>query len=185
MKTLVAAAVADDAKMAWPLLSKPSQRREGSLAAFRKDTWPTLRRELAPFAEGALPVQISENIDDRFGLITLSRGKHAFATAMRRTGPTWLMEIPGPLQLDVLGPPPGSRGKFVKQIGVESHGHQGNGIAILYLDGVTLDPQVYEGPKSATIYANFESTLVPGLHTATAFATAGDNAIARAWTFRP
>lgn len=94
MKTLVAAAAADDAKMAWPLLSTPSQRREGSLAAFRKDTWPTLRSQLAPFAGGALPVQISENIDDRFGLIALSRGKHAFATAMRRTGPTWLMEIP-------------------------------------------------------------------------------------------
>ena len=145
MKTLVAAAAADDAKAAWPLLSKPSQRREGSLAAFAKNTWPTLRRELAPFAGGALPVQISENIDDRFGVIALSRGKHAYAAAMRRTGPTWLVELPGPLRLDVLGPPPGSRGKFLKQIGVESHGHQGTGLAILYLDGVTLDPNVSRG----------------------------------------
>ena len=66
---------------------------------------------------------------------------------------------PGPLRIEVLRPPPGSRGKFVNQIGVERHGPGGAGFALLYLDGVTLDPKTYSGPNSATIFANFATKL--------------------------
>ena len=186
MSAFVAAVTAGDAEQAWSLLSKPSQRRVGpARAAFATDALPRLRRTLAPFSGGKLPVQVSENIDGRFGILALSRGKHAYATPMRREGATWRVELPGPLRLDVLGPPPDSRGKFVNQIGVESHGPGGAGLALLYLDGVTLDPKTYSGPKSATIFANFANSLEPGRHTAVAFVTTGGNAAARAWTFVP
>jgi hypothetical protein len=186
MSAFVGAVTAGDAEQAWSLLSKPSQRRVGpATTAFAKDALPRLRRTLVPFSQGRLPVEVSENIDNRFGILALSRGAHAWATPMRREGGTWRVELPGRLRLAVLGPPPGSRGKFSKQIGVESHGPGGAGLAVLYLDGVTLDPRVYSGPKSATIFANFANALEPGRHTAVAFVSTGSSAAARAWTFVP
>ena len=56
---------------------------------------------------------------------------------------------------------------------------------MLYLDGVTLDPQTASYADSATIFANFANPLKPGLHTAVAFTSAGGQAAARAWTFVP
>jgi hypothetical protein len=184
MTALVAAAADNDAETAWELLSEPSQRREGpTFEEFEQSTFPELRRTLAPFANGPLPVKVSENVDGEFGLVALSRGSSAYAVPLRREGEVWRVELPGPVRIEILGPPPGSRGKFVNQIGVEKHGAGGAGIALLYLDGVTLDPQTAADADSATIYANFENPLEPGLHTAVAFTSAGGQAAARAWTF--
>ena len=70
MKALVAAAADGDAEAAWDLLSQPSQRREGpTVEEFEQGAFPELQRLLAPFAEGALPVQVSENLDGEFGLV--------------------------------------------------------------------------------------------------------------------
>jgi hypothetical protein len=89
------------------------------------------------------------------------------------------------VRIDVLGPPPGSRGEFAQQVGVEKHGAGGAGIAVLYLDGVTLDAKTSSDADSATIFANFESDLESGRHTAVAFTSAAGEAAARAWTFVP
>lgn len=184
--TLVAAADEGDTKTMWELLSAGSQRRYGpTLEEFEEGLAPTLRESLAPFAGGELPVEVSENIGGGVGLVALSRGDDAWATALRREGPQWRVDLPGRLRISVSGPPPGSRGKFVNQIGIEVTGRAGAGTALLYLDGVTLDAEVYPGPTSATVFANFASGIEPGLHTAVAFATSGDEAAATAWTFRP
>jgi hypothetical protein len=186
MQALVDAAAAGDAETAWELLSQPSRRREGpTFEDFERTAFPELKRTLAPFAEAPLPVEVSENVDGKFGLVALSRGDSAYAVPMRLEGNLWRVELPGPVRIEVLGPPPGSRGKFVNQIGVEKHGRGGAGIALLYLDGVTLDPETSADADSATIYANFPNALQPGLHTAVAFTSAGSDAAARAWTFYP
>jgi hypothetical protein len=180
----VTAAAAGDSKAMWELLSKPSQRRAGpTLAAFAAGKAKELRRTLSPFAKDKLPVQVSENISDRFGIVALSRGTHAYAVPLRHEGDVWRVELPGPVRLEVLGPPPGSRGKFVDQIGVEVHGRGSEGPAVVYADGVTLDANEYGGPKSATVYANLEGGLEKGRHTAVAYAERGNNAAARAWVF--
>lgn len=186
MGAFVDAAAAGDAETMWSLLSKPSQRRAGpTLEAFEQRSARGLRRTLAPFAKGELPVQVSANLDGRFGLVALSRGSNAYAVPLRREADVWRVELPGPLRIQVLGPPPGSRGKFVNQIGVETHGPGGSGLALLYVDGVTLDVKTSAGPKAATIFANFSNTLEPGIHTAVAFSSNGRDAAARAWTFVP
>ncbi len=186
MEAFVAAAADDDAESAWELLSEPSQRRVGpTLEEFEENEFPELKRTLAPFAEGPLPVEVSEKIDEEFGVVALSRGDDAYATPLRLDGDVWRVELQSPVQIDVLGPPPGSRGKFVQQIGVEKHGAGGAGIAVLYLDGVTLDAETFADEDSATIFANFESDLEPGVHTAVAFTSAAGEAAARAWTFVP
>ncbi len=186
MSALVDAAADGDTETMWNLLSKPSQRRAGpTLEAFEQKAAPGLQRLLAPFAEGELQVEVSENLDGRLGLVAISRGSSAYAVPLRREGDVWRVELPGPLRIEVSGPPPGSRGKFVNQIGVETHGPGGAGLALLYIDGTTLDAKTFAGPKAATIFANFESKLEPGIHTAVAFSSNGRDAAARAWTFRP
>lgn len=186
MAALVAAAADDDAETAWELLSQPSQRRVGpTFEDFERNEFPELKRTLAPFAGGSLPVEVSEKIDDEFGLVALSRGEDAYAIPLRLEEDVWRVELRSPVGIDVLGPPPGSRGKFVQQIGVEKHGAGGAGIAVLYLDGVTLDAETASDVDSATIFANFDSDLKPGRHTAVAFTSAAGQAAARAWTFVP
>ncbi len=186
MEAFVAAAAEDDAESAWELLSEPAQRRAGpTFEDFERDEFPELKRELTPFAEGPLPVEVSEKIDDVFGLVALSRGGDAYATPLRLEGDVWRVELASPVRIDVLGPPPDSRGEFAQQVGVEKHGAGGAGIAVLYLDGVTLDAKTSSDADSATIFANFESDLTPGRHTAVAFTSAAGEAAARAWTFVP
>lgn len=185
MNAFVIAAATADAGTMWELLSERSQKQAGTVAEFEKTTAPLLRRQLAPFARGSLPVQVSENLDGVFGLLSLSRGPHAYAVPFRHEGNVWRVELPGRLRIGQLRPPPGSRGKFLSQIAVETHGPGGASLALLYVDGVTLDAKAYADPNSATIYANFASPLEPGRHTAVAFASTGTNAAARAWTFYP
>jgi hypothetical protein len=185
MQALVDAGADNDAEAAWSLLSEPSQRRKGPFEEFERNTFPELRRTLAPFAGRPLPVEVSENIASGFGLVALSRGGSAYAVPMRLEANVWRVELPGPVRLEILGPPPGSRGKFADQIGVEKLGRGGAGVAVLYLDGVTLDTKTASDADSATIYANFANPLEPGLHTAVAFTSAGGEAAARAWTFFP
>ena len=186
LQALVSAAADGDAEAAWELLSEPSRKRTGpTLEEFERKAFPELRRQLAPFAEPPLPVEVSENLDGEFGIVALSRGPDAYALPLRLEGDVWRVELPGPVRIEVLGPPPGSRGKFVNQIGVEKHGPGGAGLAVLYLDGVTLDAESASDVDSATIYANFASKLEPGRHTAVAFTSAGGQAAATAWTFFP
>jgi hypothetical protein len=184
MTAFVAAAARGDAEGMWALLSEPSRRRAGpTLDAFAQGEALKLRKQLAPYAAGKLPVIVSENIDGRFGVVALARGPHAYAVPLRLEGSFWRVELPGPLKIEISGPPPGSRGKFVGQIGVEVQGRGPEGPAVLYADGITLDSRLFSGPRSATLFANFASPLEPGRHTATAYASRGDNAAATAWTF--
>lgn len=186
MVAFVAAAKDGDAEAMWDLLSGPSRKRYGpTLEDFEAGKAVELIEALAPFAGGDLPVSVSENIGDGFGLVALSRGKNAYANPLRKEGNVWRVELPGPLEIDVSGPPPGSKGKFAQQIGVEITGRSSGGTALLYLDGTTLDPNIYSGPGTATVFASFPNGVEPGRHTAVAFAFSGDEAAATAWTFEP
>lgn len=184
MTAFVAAAADGDAEVMWALLSQPSRRRVGpTLAAFEKGEAVTLRRKLASFAKGRLPVLVSENIDFRFGIVALSRGRHAYAVPLRLEGDVWRVELPGPLTIEISGPPPGSRGKFADQVGVEVHGRGPTGVTAIWVDGITLQSRSFAGRNAVTVFANLEGGLEPGRHTATAFASRGSNAAAAAWTF--
>ena len=71
----------------------------------------------------------------------------------------------------------------VRQIAYEVRGAPEGATAVLYVDGVTLQSREAVARGTATVYANLESPLTPGLHNAVAFATRGDSAAARVWTF--
>jgi hypothetical protein len=57
-------------------------------------------------------------------------------------------------------------------------------VAVLYVDGTTLDSTITLGRTSATLVANLLSPLAPGIHSGIAFASDGRTACAHAWTFR-
>ncbi len=133
---------------------------------------------------GDFRVVVSERITDTFGLVAVAAGPRVYGAALRKTGDDWGLELDGPVQITPLGPRPGARETGVGQVAAELHHAPGAGVALLYLDGQSLaDTRIYRSGDEATIFANLDVLAAPGRHTVTAFASAGSNASARAWTF--
>lgn len=170
----------------WNLLSAPSRRRLGpSFAAFRRRGALRVERSLRPFTSRPYHRVVSQRItpDPPFALVAIASGRQAYAAPLRREGGQWKLELgPGPLRIVMALPPPRSVSK-VAQLAFELHGPQAGVIALLYADHQPLEGTEYTAPRSATIVANLTSPLRRGTHTGVAFATAGDAAVARAWTF--
>jgi len=172
-RALVEAARADDASAVRDLLTERAAARPGAVAR--------VLRELEPF-EGGFRVLVSERITERYGVVALLRREHAYAFPLRLDGEGWKVDVGGPASIEILGPRP-HRPELVAQIGVVVHGLGNAGTAVLYVDGVTLDPRVAGDVRSFTVFANLAAPLTAGRHAAVAFGTRGDRAAARAWTF--
>jgi hypothetical protein len=169
----------------WALLSEPARRRLGpTLADFRKGSAPKLERALRPFRKTGFHVDVSERITGRFGVVGISSGSHVYAAPLRLELGSWKLDLgrSPPLAIRVLGPDVGSVSR-VQQIAFEVRGAPGGATAILYVDGVNLRSREAVARGTATVYSNLESPLTPGPHSAVAFATRGDSAVAKAWTF--
>jgi hypothetical protein len=168
----------------WALLSVPARRRLGPTRAdFRRGSAPELERTLRPFRKTGFHVDVSERITDRFGVVGISSGSHVFAAPLRLEHGSWKLELGrNPLAIRVLGPDVGSVSR-VQQVAFEVRGAPGGATAILYVDGVNLRSREAVARGTATVYANLESPLTRGPHSAVAFATRGDSAVAKAWTF--
>ena len=67
----------------------------------------------------------------------------------------------GPVSIDIGGPQPGSR-TIVGQIGVEVHAPGPPTVGFLWVDGTTLNPNIYPGRTSATIYGNLQQASAAG-----------------------
>jgi hypothetical protein len=128
-------------------------------------------------------VLVSQRITDEFGVVAVTKGTRAAAFAMRLVGKRWLIELGGPIRIEPLGPRPGARERVVAQIGAEVHGVSGNVTATMWLDRQSLDPKIYGGAWSATVYASFDPPVDRGRHVAVVFAAGAHDASATAWTF--
>jgi len=182
MRTLIAAASKGDRAAIWSHLSTASQKRLGpTYPAFARGPAASIEQSLRPFAGSGKPL-VSERLTDQFGVVAVRRGTNALALALRKEGDEWKAEIQGPVSIDIGGPQPGSR-TIVGQIGVEVHAPGPPTVGYLWVDGPTLNPNIYPGRTSATIYGNLAKPLPPGTHTAVAFAQEGRDATALAWTF--
>jgi hypothetical protein len=181
---LVQAAVHDNRKALWNLLSKPSQKRLGpTYAAFAAGSALVIERALKPFENRALTPFISQNVSQQFGLVAVRSGAKALAFPLRREGRAWKVETPGPIQFQILGPQPGSSGA-VAQVAVEVKSPGVIGDAVLFVDGKPLQPNLTAKPGTATAYVNLSKALPPGTHIAVVYAQEGNNAGAEAWSFR-
>ncbi len=180
---LVQAAVHDNRKALWNLLSKPSQTRLGpTYADFAAGPATVIERALRPFENKALAPLISQSVSQQFGLVAVRSGAKALAFPLRRESGTWKVETPGPIQFQILGPQPGSHGP-VAQVAVEVHSPGVIGDAILFVDGKAVQPNLSPKPGNATVFASLSKALPPGTHIAVAYAQEGTNAGAEAWSF--
>jgi hypothetical protein len=180
---LLHAAVHNDTKGLWNLLSKPSQQRLGpSYAAFKLASAPQIEQALKPFESSTITPFISQSVSQQFGIVAIRSGARALAFPLRHENGAWKIETPGPVTIAISGPQPGSHG-VVGQIGVEIHAPAPPGDGVLWVDGKAVESKIYAGPKSATVFANLQPSLQAGVHIAVAYAEEGNDASALAWTF--
>lgn len=184
VKGMIRAARSRDRAALWSLLSTPARRRLGpTLPAFRRRGAPGLERSLGYFVAHPFREVVSERITGRFGVVAIASGSRTYAAPLRHENGKWKLDLGGsPMSIRVLGPDPGSVGR-IQQVAYEVRGAPEGATAVLYVDGVTLLSREAVARGTATVYANLESALTPGLHNVVAFATHGDSAAAKVWTF--
>ena len=137
---LIQAAARHDAGALWNILSRPSQQRLGpTLSAFRSRSAPAIEQALKPFENTSAAPFISQGVSQQFGIVAIRSGARARAFPLRRENGAWKIETPGPVQFQILGPQPGSRGP-VAQIGVEVRSPGVLGDAIIFVDGKAVQP---------------------------------------------
>jgi len=179
---LLHAAVHHDTKALWNLLTTDSQKRLGPYATFVARGAAAVEKSLVPFEAKTLSPFISQSVSQQFGIVAVRSGPRALAFPLRHENGAWRIETPGPVTISISGPQPGSRG-LVAQIGIEIHAPASPDDGILWVDGSVVQSQIYTAAKSATVFANLAHALAPGAHIAVAYAEAGNNASAVAWTF--
>jgi len=179
---LFGAALKDDRKALWNVLSKESQKRLGGYATFKTQGAVIMERALAPFASTRSAPFISQSISQQFGIVALRSGAKALAFPLRHEDGAWKIETPGPLSFQILGPAPGSNGS-VSQIGVEVHSPGVVDDAIIWVDGKLVRPTLAPAQGKATVFANLAQPLSRGIHIAVVFAVEGNDASAEAWSF--
>jgi hypothetical protein len=179
---LFQAAVHDDRKGLWNLLSTPSQRRLGGFDTFTAHGAVAIEHALRPFESASLTPFISQSVSQQFGLVAIRNGTRALAFPLRRQKGALKIETPGPLTFQILGPQPGSSGA-VSQIGVEVHSPGVVGDAIVFVDGRALRPTLAPAQGTATVFATLAKPLAAGVHIAVVYAEEGSDASAEAWTF--
>src|SRR5437764_7338726 len=114
------AALKDDRKALWNVLSKESQKRLGGYDTFKSQGAPTMEQALAPFINKSSAPFISQSLSEQFGVVAIRSGKKALAFPLRHEDGAWKIETPGPLSFQILSPMPGSTSS-VSQVAVEVH----------------------------------------------------------------
>jgi hypothetical protein len=179
---LFRAAVKDDRKALWDVLSKESQKRLGGYDTFKSQGAVSMERALAPLANKDLTPFISQSLSQQFGVVAVRSGERALAFPLRHEDGAWKIETPGPLTFQILGPTPGSTGS-VSQVAVEVHSPGVVGDAVVWVDGKLVRPTLAPAQGKATVFANLARPLPRGVHIAVVYAEEGDDASAEAWTF--
>jgi hypothetical protein len=182
ISALVVAAGAHDTGRLWSLLSSPTQARYGSTENGAR----AIERALVPYSREGCRLEVSERITDRFGVVAIvDKQGGAFALPLRLQKGNWKAELGGPVQIQHLGlPAPGGRAKLVVQLAVEvkSLAHEIDA-AVMYLDGRAAASTGHGSPNDETLLVNLPAPLPRGRHVAVAFASAGGDASALAWSF--
>jgi hypothetical protein len=167
--------------------------RAGDVAAMRRQVSAHAKAagpvRLAPFVKslgslGSYKVIVSERITPELGVVAVDDGETVYAVPLRLEGDTWKVEAHSPVVVRPIGPDPGAVEKVVGQVAASVQGPGGTGTAVMYLDGLTENPEVRGTPSNATLFANFDPTLPPGRHTVVVIATDGRDAGATGWAFR-
>lgn len=140
-----------------------------------------------PFARSQVPVDarlvLRADVDARtsvFGFLA----PRPTAFVLHFDGSRWRRLPTGKVNVRILGPDAGSTSsQRVMQVAAELSAPSKIVQAGLWVDGHAVPGQPVGSSKRFTVYGP-TPRLAPGLHTAAAFAEAGDAARVRLWTFR-
>jgi hypothetical protein len=180
---LLRAAQHRDARALWTVLSTPSRKRLGpTFADFKARSAATIEQALLPFETGDSAVFVSQNVSQTFGVVAVRSGSRAIAFPLRNEGGTWKIESPGPVQIRIVSPQPGSTGA-VSQVATQVRAPGAIGDADVWVDGRLVHPKVTRGDGAATVLATLGKALPAGVHIAVVYCQAERNAGALAWSF--
>jgi len=194
LELFVQAAGRRDVAGMWALLSTPTQRRFGG------DSETFAARYAAEFEQG---IGSFAATDHRIVLalrpvagwavaaiagVRESGGNGqtaAYATALRREGGRWRLEIGGPVDVVPVVPSTGLEAGTNPQLGMRVHAPQAIDKAAIWIDGDPL-PTLAAGPNAETLLVAGKPSrpLARGTHFGIGFALAGDQATALAWPLR-
>src|SRR5262249_59784627 len=150
---LFTAAVKNDTRALWNLLSKESQQRLGSYDTFKAQGAAIIENALVPFANKDLAPFISQSISQQFGIVAIRSGAKALAFPLRSEGGTWKIETPGPLTFRIISPVPGSK-STVDQVALEVLSKGVVDDALVWIDGKFVRPTLAPAQGKATVFAN-------------------------------
>jgi hypothetical protein len=175
LRSFAAASGRGDAAAMWKLLSPSSQRRLGPYARFRG------RAPHVPSGQ----VIVDTVVDATWGVAALGGARGSYAAALRRVGVAWRIELGAPIRLTAIGNNEvGVVARAPLQLAAGIRSAAAVGKAGMWLDGFGFDIKGGGTSNSnITIYGTPPRPVGRGRHVLVAFATAGNDAAARAWTF--
>jgi hypothetical protein len=175
LRSFAAASGRADAAAMWKLLSPSSQRRLGPYARFRGHA-PRIPRGR---------VVVDTVVDTEWGVAALGSARGSYAAALRRVAGAWRLELGAPIRLTAIGNNEvGQVARAPAQLAAGIRSSAAVGKAGMWIDGLGFE--IAGGGTSdsnITIYGAPPRPVARGRHVLVAFATAGDDAAARAWTF--
>jgi len=184
LERLVQAARANDEPVMWASLSRASRRELGpTLADFRLRGARGVRDTLAPLAGHR--VILDTAVERRLAVVAIANRGQAFAAPVRQEGAAWKVELLPDFTVEAVRPLPGERVVRRTQLAAEVVAPGKIVGAAVWFDGRLFDARLYWSPdgKRMSMWGEAPQPLANGRHTVIAFASAGREAAANAWTF--
>jgi hypothetical protein len=186
LERLLTAARSGDEPAMWSVLSRVSRRRLGpTLADFRSRGARGVRASVAPFAYGSYRVVVNTAVHQGLGLVGVVKRDDALAVPLRRERGAWKVEIDPVFTVEAVRPLPAERVLRRTQLFAEVVAPRRLDDGVMWFDGRLFDARTYwsRDQKHMSIWGEAPQPLRNGRHTVVAFAMAGPEAAANAWTF--
>jgi hypothetical protein len=186
LERLLHAAAAGDEPAMWATLSRVSRRRLGpTLADFRRRGARGVRDGVGLFAQGSYRLIVNTAVDRWLGLVAVAKRNEAFAVPVRREHGVWKVEFDPVFTIEAVRPLPGERVSRRTQLAAEVLAPAAIDGAGIWFDGVPFEARLYwsRDGRRMSLWGEAPQPLLSGRHTVVAFASAGTEASANAWTF--
>lgn len=178
MRDFLAAAGRGDGQAMARLVSSQTRSRLGPGGIAR------LQAAVRPIARSYRFI-LSERITNDFAVVAVAGPAGVFASALRGTRAGWKLELMGPVRLEAVRPLPGERIRRRTQVAAEVGANRVIVEAGLWFDGKAFASRgaVSSDGRHMSMFGEAPQPLSSGSHTVVAFAAAGGEASALAWTF--
>jgi len=189
LEGLFEAARANDEPGMWAALSRVSRRRLGpTLADFRRRGARGVRSSVAPVAYGSQRTFVDVVVGRGLAVVAVkARNTGAvFAAPLRSEKSVWKVEIDPAFTIEPVRPLPQERVLRRTQLAAEVVAPRKIDDAAMWFDGLPFEARRYwsRDRERMSIWGEAPQPLADGRHTVVAFASAGSEASANAWTFR-